>query len=193
MLQDGQAALAQRIARADLCRFLAACYYEPGREFVEEKLFDSLVAVAELVDAELADSARRLGETFQAETLENLLVDYTRLFLAAPQALAQPYESAWTGESSEWAQVLTLYREAGFDLDGGFRDRPDHIAVELELLYRLLHDDAAPELRIRLLRKHLARWATPFAQAVEAGARTAFYRQLGQLTRRVVAFESDRV
>jgi hypothetical protein len=26
-------------ARADLCRFLAACYYELGPEFAEEKLF----------------------------------------------------------------------------------------------------------------------------------------------------------
>ena len=33
-------------AREDLCRFLAACYYEPGPEFAEEKLFDSMLAAA---------------------------------------------------------------------------------------------------------------------------------------------------
>ena len=30
-------------AREILCRLLAACYYEPGPEFAEEKVFDSML------------------------------------------------------------------------------------------------------------------------------------------------------
>ena len=56
--------LGRGIARADLCRFLAACYYQPGPEFAEEKLFDSMAAVAARVHPDFAASARRLGEAF---------------------------------------------------------------------------------------------------------------------------------
>ena len=49
-------------ARADLCRLLAACFFEPGPEFAEEKLFDSLADAASRVDAALAAQARRLGD-----------------------------------------------------------------------------------------------------------------------------------
>lgn len=182
----------ERLARADLCRFLAACYYEPGPEFVEERLFDSLAAVAALLEPELEVEAVRLAEAFRAESLENLLVDYTRLFVGPPQALATPYESAWANGPDETARVAALYKDAGFQVDDAFRDLPDHIAVELELLYRLLYEDAPSGLRRRLLNKHLGRWTRPFAQAVVAGAQTAFYRQLGELTQRVVASEAGR-
>ena len=33
-------------ARADLCRLLAACYYQPGPEFAEERVFDSMRVAA---------------------------------------------------------------------------------------------------------------------------------------------------
>ena len=39
----------QATARADLCRFLCACYYEPAPEFAEENLFDSMLVAARRV------------------------------------------------------------------------------------------------------------------------------------------------
>ena len=68
-------------ARENLCRFLAACYYQPGPEFSEEKVFGSMLDAATRIHSDLAAHARRLGEEFSAEEPESLLVDYTRLFL----------------------------------------------------------------------------------------------------------------
>ena len=82
-------------AREDLCRYLAGCYYEPGPEFAEEGLFDSMLAAASRIDPGLAEHARRLGEAFAAQDLQTLLVDYTRLFLGPVQTLAKPYGSVW--------------------------------------------------------------------------------------------------
>lgn len=188
----------ERIARADLCRFVAACYYEPGREFAEERLFDSLLAAARRVDPELAQGAQRLGEAFRAETLGKLLVDYARLFLGPPQALAKPYGSVWLGGETALMRdstmaVLALYAQGGFRIDDEFRELPDHIAVELEFLYRLIYEDAPADLRRRLLAEHLGRWVCPFARAVEVEAETAFYRELATLTERVVALEARRL
>jgi TorA maturation chaperone TorD len=197
-------------ARADLCRFLAGCYYEPGPEFTEEKLFDSMLAAATRIDTDLAEHARRLGEAFTADDTQTLLVDYTRLFLGPVQPLAKPYGSVWlTGETTLMQEatmaVLELYRQGGFDIDEEFRELPDHIAVELEFLYLLLfkrnqarRNDVADDLAAltalqqRFLAQHLGAWIGPFAAAVQAGAETAFYRELGAFTERFVRNEETR-
>lgn len=193
----------QAAARADFCRFLAVCYYEPGPEFAEEKLFESMVAVGSRIDAEFTAGARRLGEAFGAVDPQELLIDYTRLFLGPVDAPAMPYGSVWLGTEKELMRestmaALALYEEGGFEIAEDFRELPDHVAVELEFLYVLLfresrgsaHEVAA--LKKRFLAEHLGRWAGPFTEAVKAGAQCAFYRELGELTNRFVAGEARR-
>jgi len=193
----------QAAARADFCRFLAACYYEPAPEFAQEKLFDSMAAAGELIGVEFASGARRLGMAFAAEGIEDLLVDYTRLFLGPVDARANPYGSVWLGPDGLAMQdstmaVVGLYEEGGFELSEDFRDLPDHVAAELEFLYLLLFREGragaegALALRTRLLEEHLGRWIGPFTDAVKAGAKCAFYRELGDLTNRFVAMEARR-
>jgi TorA maturation chaperone TorD len=202
--------LEQGAARQDLCRYLAACYYQPGPEFAEERVFDSMLAAATRIHADLAAHARRLGEEFAREGMENLLMDYTRLFLGPTHTLARPYGSVWLegenvvmGESTMAAQAL--YREGGFDIGTEFREPPDHIAAELEFLYLLIyreneaHRDGKPDaleakaaLRRRFLDEHLGRWVGPFTAAVKAGAQSNFYRQLAELTHRFVGMQAVR-
>lgn len=196
------------LAREDLCRFLAACYYQPGSEFAEEKLFDSMRDAALGIDADLAAAARRLGEAFAADGTENLLLDYTRLFLGPAEIIAKPYGSVWLepdkmlmGDST--MAVQALYREGGFEIDEGFRELPDHIAAELEFLYLLIFRENEARrsgdsealnrisgVRTRFLAQHLGRWVEPFACAVKAGAQSVFYRQLADLTERFVSMEA---
>jgi TorA maturation chaperone TorD len=194
-------------ARENLCRFLAACYYEPGPEFAEERLFDSMYATAALLDPAWAALATRLGAAFAATEPQALLVDYTRLFLGPINALARPYGSVWlTGEASLMQDssmaVLGIYREGGFDLSEDFRELPDHIAAELEFLYLLIHRENMAQresdldglavtlkLRGRFLAAHLDAWIEPFTTAMESSAQTDYYRTLADLTRRFVASE----
>ena len=195
----------QAAARADFCRFLAACYYEPDESFIEEGLFDSMAGVASHIDGALEGASVRLGGAIAADRLEDLLVDHTRLFLGPVDAPAKPYGCVWLGTGSTLMQdstmaVLALYEEAGFELSGDFRDLPDHIAAELEFLYLLLYrengdlpgGDEARRLKARFLGEHLGRWAGPFTEAVEAHAQTRFYRELAALTRRFLAAETGR-
>ncbi|MDO8768775.1 MAG: molecular chaperone TorD family protein [Burkholderiaceae bacterium] len=195
-------------ARADLCRFLSACYYEPAPEFAEENLFHSMLLAAASIHPDLADSARKLGEAFAAQDLQTLLVDYTRLFLGPMQALASPYGSSWLSapvqtEENPPLAVLDLYSAGGFEIDEEFRELPDHVAVELEFLYLLIFnknqasqagnmDDLTLTelLQRRFLGEHLGVWMGPFAAAVKAGADTAFYRELAALTERFVRMEA---
>ena len=140
--------LDQGLARENLCRFLAACYYQPGPEFAEENLFDSMLDAASRIHPDFAADARRLGEEFAAEEAESLLLDYTRLFLGPTQIIAQPYGSVWldaekTLMGSSTIAVQELYKEGGFEIDESFRELPDHIAAELEFLYLLIFRENA--------------------------------------------------
>jgi TorA maturation chaperone TorD len=195
-------------ARADLARLLAACYYEPGPEFAEEGVFDAMADAADRIDGDLADRARRLGAAFAARSLEDLLVDYTRLFIGPVSTLARPYGSVWLEADDALMQdstteVAGLYADGGFEMAEDFRDLPDHVAAELEFLYVLLFDEAqarsngdaaalsrTAELKARFLSRHLGAWVAPFTKAVSAGAEHAFYRELAELTNRFVAMES---
>jgi TorA maturation chaperone TorD len=100
--------------------------------------------------------------------------------------------------------VLELYEEGGFEMDESFRELPDHIAAELEFLYLLIFQEnqarrtGEPEalsatigLRRRFLDQHLGRWVGPFTAAVRAGADSAFYRELAELTDRFVKLEAS--
>jgi len=195
-------------AREDLCRYLAACYYQPGPEFAEEKVFDSMLDAATRIDPDLAAGARRLGEEFAAGEAQKLLLDYTRLFLGPTHIIAKPYGSVWLeGENTVMGEstiaVQELYREGGFDMDEEFHELPDHIAAELEFLYLLIyreneaHQQGKPEalktkiaLRNRFLDEHLGRWIGPFTSAVRDGAQSGFYRELAGVTERFVRMEA---
>ncbi len=200
----------QALARQELCRFLAGCYYEPGPEFAEEQLFESIVAAAQRIDPELAAHAQRLSDAFAADSLNDLLVDYTRLFLGAPQALAKPYASVWLSTEPELMQdsameLQKLYAQGGFEIDEGFRDLPDHVAVELEFLYLLSFqlnqaraaDDADALQALEVLRTaflvgHLGRWLGGFILAVHDHAQSDFYRELAEFTELFVRLEGQR-
>jgi TorA maturation chaperone TorD len=195
-------------ARAELARFIAACYYEPGPEFAEERLFDSMRAAAARVDPALEAITQRLGEAFAAAPLQELSVDHARLFLGPGPARARPYASVWlTGENrlmeAPALEVRELYAEAGFELDASFHELPDHVAAELEFFYLLIHrgnvaqysgDNLAQAevaaLRRRFVDEHLGRWLGPFLLAMHEGAETAFYEALAELTEAFVRIEA---
>ena len=195
-------------AREVLCRLLAACYYEPGSEFAEEKVFDSILGAARRIHPDLAAGAARLKEAFSAEALDALLLDYTRLFLGPTETVAQPYGSVWLSGEKTLMQdstmaVQELYREGGFEIDEDFRELPDHIAAELEFLYLLIYREnqaqqvgepdaltSAANMRMRFLNEHLGVWIGPFTAAVRAGAQSNFYRELAELTNRFVSMEA---
>lgn len=195
-------------ASEDLCRFLSACFYEPAPEFADEKLFDSILMAARRIDPHLADSARKLGLAFEAQDLETLLVDYTRLFLGPVDALAQPYGSSWLktpepGDEDPPPSVLQLYSDGGFDIDEEISELPDHVAIELEFLYLLTFNEnrsraageldnlaATEHLHRHFLNEHLGAWIGPFTDAMLAGAETAFYRELAEFTKHFVRMQA---
>ena len=151
--------------------------------------------------------AQQLAEAFRETEPDELLLDYTRLFLGPTNILAQPYGSVWLEEAKTLMgdttmAVVDLYRDGGFEIDEEFREVPDHIAVELEFLYLLVfrenearrlgdtgQQDAVAGLKRRFLQQHLGHWVRPFTAAMRDNAECPFYRNLAALTERVVGME----
>lgn len=199
------------IARENLSRLLAACYYEPDPEFAEEKVFISMFDAAMRVYPQLAPHATRLGADFAAEGQDALLLDYARLFLGPNHIIAKPYGSVWlegqnTVMGDSTMAVLKLYEEGDFDMREDFREVPDHVAVELEFLYLLIYREnearrsgdtealqSKAALRTRFLDQHLGRWIGPFTGAVISGAQSSYYRQLAELTAGFVKMEAGQI
>ncbi len=198
------------LAREDLCRLLAACYYEPEPAFAAEGLFDNLLAAARQTDTAFATHAQAMSKAFDATDAQDLLLDYTRLFLGPMDILARPYGSVWLDQEKTLMNdsslaVLELYKEADFEMDEEFHELPDHVAAELEFLYLLIFREnearhagdagrleQTRDLRRRFLEQHLGRWIRPFTAAMRSHAQTDYYRQLADLTEKFVASEADR-
>ena len=193
-------------ARENLCRLLAAAFYQPEATLAKEGLFTGLKDAAAGIDPGLADAACRMEAAFAKEGAESLLVEYTRLFLGPVEAVARPYGSVWLTKEKTLMQarsleVEALYHEGGFELAEDFRELPDHVAAEIEFLYQLLYrenrarrdDDAALggilALKRRFLAGHLGAWMPLFAGAIDRGTTSDYYRALAALARDFVARE----
>ncbi len=186
-------------ATADVYRLLSACFYQPEKMFLEEDLFGQLETALGLCAPQSKGVGTLLGTSFREDTLENLLLDYTRLFLGPYGILAKPYGSCYLegekvvmGDSTMNAKAC--YQQVGFEPAEDFLEMPDHVAVELEFLYLVSfrkaealatgNQKAASEfesVRRTFLQNHLGRWAVDFSSKVTEGATSNFYRELGEL------------
>ena len=186
-------------AIADVYRLLSACFYQPEEAFREENIFNQLADALGACAPQMQGKATLLGVGFREKTVEELLLDYSRLFLGPFEILAKPYGSVYLdgekvvmGDST--VNALACYQQGGFSPADDFKEMPDHIAIELEFLYLLCFREAQAlaennaaaaaknnAIRREFLQNHLGRWAAPFAGNIREGASSNFYRVLAEL------------
>ncbi len=183
--------------RSGLYGFLAEVFRaEPSpdllRKIQDERFAEMLAAAGAHLGAELA---RRPEETL----LEDLAVEYTRLFLG-PGRHVRPYAATYLdgagaslcGPTTVW--VRGFMERAGFALAPKHRDLPDHVSVELEFMARMAAreaeaveaGDAAAARQSRRIQSefltHLGRWLPRFCGHAAEHAELSFYRELARLT-----------
>ena len=135
--------------------------------------------------------------------LEQLAVVFDRAFFGMGPRTAQkafPYESVYTSEGGlmmqdAYAEVLHVYRGAGFAKNPGFKEPEDHLAVELAFMALLCGravealragDEAGAERQLRAQREflsdHLLNWIDRFTSDVRKAAEDGFYFDLATFT-----------
>jgi len=173
---------------------IAAVEKLPGGAELAAGLRGLECARAGVATLEALDDLRSLG----LELLGNLR---TRSF--------PPYETEYTRggdfrQNQDLADLMGFYQAFGVNLrqSEDSRERPDHIAVELEFLHFLCWKEAAARMEgdeehisvcldaeRKFLGDHLGRWAELFARGLEKTAPEGFYPALAGLLRAVVTQE----
>jgi len=134
-------------------------------------LLNQLGAVQEALDLE-----KSFAES--ADLLEDLQVEYTRLFInGVPHVAAPPYASVYLDKSLQGvhgSRTLAFYREKGCDMSED-ADLPDHIVHELEFLSHLAADNDQEGER-EFLQRFFLTWFPNFRDNVLKEANHPYYR-----------------
>ena len=183
-------------SRSEAYKLLSTCYYLPDMHTMQvvSDLERALGVVCPEAAGEIADIERETD-------LEALKVEHARLFVGPFQLLAPPYGSVYLEGKRQIMGDSTLdardrYAAAGLNVSQDLKEAPDHIAIELEFMHYLIFKgiealEASDPARARdylarqeqFLQDHLGAWAPLFAEAVEKGATSGFYRHLADATR----------
>lgn len=197
-------------ARSSAYRGIAECYYMPG--VGTHKTLAGLKRQFEILDSEASPQVALMVNEMIAEEseIDDLCVDYARLFVGPYALLAPPYGSVYLdGErqvmGNSTLDVRKRYGDAGLALSPHFKEPPDHIAAELEFMHFLVFNEIEAALqgdRDRstnyvdqqglFLYHHLAAWVPQFVHQVLKHAESGFYKNLAMATDLFIKDEYDR-
>jgi len=180
---------------------------EPTRELIEGMAKVDLPSDADdeishglkLMSESVRNNSRRLNEW-----VEELAVEYARLFVGPKNPPAIPYASFYLSEShslmsDETIDVRKKYLEAGMAVKELYSVPDDHIGIELEFLYDLTRrmielfekgqrEEASRlfERRSDFMRGHMALWVPIFAGKVMDSAQEDFFKGAASVLRGAV-------
>lgn len=185
---------------------------------VEEDVWNAMQQMkfpTEAPDTDLQEGYETIQEYLEqrananlTETLDELAVDYARIFLSAGVAqgkAAFPYESVYTSKKHLIMQdsrneVVSLYAKKGLTPSKeGYHVPEDHIGylfAYMAVLCAEAQEDTetatlAKQEQKEFLQNHLLNWVSAFTTDVEKYATTDFYRGIAKVTRGFLQLEQS--
>lgn len=185
-------------------------YNPPTLEWLQALSSEDIFADAPLGDAQpdvqaglalLQGWAQTGREGITTAALDDIRVDYTRLFTGPDRVLAPPWESVYFTEerlvfNTQTSQVRAWYLRFQLEVEKQFQEPDDHIGLELAFVAHLARlallaldqgnqasFDEIMTAQREFLSNHLLNWAADFCHLVSMEARTDFYRGIALLTR----------
>jgi len=196
--------------RAQCYRLLSWLFYPPrGDSIPQETLLEDLTRAMETVYPDAAGFCAGLAEHLSESSAEDLLVEYSRLFVGPFGLKAPPYGSIYLdGErrlmGDTTVEVRELYRQSGLVSNEEFRDLPDHITAELEFMYYLAFNElkaiqesdaikaaALIEKQSLFIGKYLGKWIFDFCERISRNTDDRFYQTLGGCLSSFIAHDMD--
>ncbi len=162
---------------------------ESWRTLLCEEVPDSLLKLKDALDKIDLNSEQEL---------EDLLWEFTRLFIGPYKLPCPPWESVYTSGrrlmmQEAYDEVQDFYQDVGLEIRNP-EINADHIGAELNflaVLYGKMNGD--PEKRLyymdiakRFLDEHLMSWIPQFTLDMEEAACFALYKVLAQVTREFI-------
>lgn len=147
----------------------------------------------------------QLAHGFWRPQQHRLQQEHDRLFAHRSQILCPIYEAEYDRnraltQGTTLADIAGFYRAFGLDI--ATRERPDHLALELEFMSVLTYKEALAlrsklteeaeicrDAQRKFLEAHLGRWVGIFAQTVLEQTQSGFYRELALQLREFITAE----
>lgn len=168
---------------ATLYRFCAHSMQYPGPQWFTKDYFDSLYLLLDTLHAHQEKEAIQSALAASADPLEDLQIEYTRLFInGVPHVIAPPYGSVYLDKSLQGLhteKTLQFYHSHGYTLKDD-ADLPDHLIHQLEFL-SLLADKQDSATETAFLETLFLPWFGVFHKRVKQESRHPFYSVLVQL------------
>lgn len=191
-------------ARASVFNIFTALLCQPEEDVIRNnEVFDTLRLALNNVNPECSEIVGRMQEAAKHSTAQELLIEYTRLFIGPFKSLVPPYSSLYFGSdtlmSDETVWVVDFYRRAGLKFDRETKEVPDHIAIETEFMYWLIHNeinalDAGDrdrsfslwENQREFFDKHYNKWVPEFCERVATKTNDEYFRILAECLKRFI-------
>ena len=198
--------------RSDIYGLLATIYgQEITSDLLQQIKTPQFLGALSVLEVEGIDGLMQKPE---AELLEDLAVEYTRLFLG-PGKHISPHESVHhQREDGQWGklwgastvEVKKFIEATGLSYTDDYKGMPDHISVVFEFMQQLIlaeeqawmDEDAGKAASCRKVEKkfieeHLIRWVPAFCEMVIQEAELPFYQAAAALTRSFIEFEMEEI
>lgn len=183
-------------ARAGIFNVFTALLCQPEEDLItSDEIFGALESAFNIVNPACSEISERMQKAVKKSTTQELLIEYTRLFVGPFKMLAPPYSSLYFGSetlmSDETVWVVDFYRKAGLKFDQETKEVPDHIAIETEFMYWLIHNEIKAldsgdrdrafslwENQQEFFAKHYRKWAQEFCTKVATETNSDYFRLL---------------
>lgn len=199
-------------ARSSIYSFLSLIY---STEVTENLL-------KQIKETDMLSTLSDMGASFEKdllkrpdkELIEDLAVEYTRLFLG-PANHISPHESIYHERGDgDWGQmwgadtvaVKKFIETTGLEYKTEYTGLPDHISVELEFMGEVIKREAEAwkdndregaayclKIQKQFIEKHLGAWVPAFCEKVVEHAELSFYREIAKLTGNFLKNESKEI
>ncbi len=199
-------------ARSSIYSFLSLIY----RTEVTENL------LKQIKETNMLSTLSDMGASFEKdflqrpdkELIEDLAVEYTRLFLGPGEHIS-PHESIYHERGDgDWGQlwgadtvaVKKFIEASGLKYKTEYTGLPDHVSVELDFMGEVIKREAEAwkdndregaayclKIQKKFIKKHLGAWVPVFCDKVVEHAELSFYRELAKFTGNFVKNESEEI
>lgn len=189
--------------RAQIYNFLAGAFLYPSENWLEDlTLVESILEEMDLL------KGWAFGRPLPVFDLPSLQAEHRRAFgltgsLSYETEFGLPHEFR---QSQELADIAGFYQAFGFKVGGQVRERPDHLAVELEFMFVLALKEAyasegglaeqaeiCRDAQAKFLNDHLGQWAGMLAESLAQSYREGPYLALARFAAAFVQADVQRL
>ena len=169
---------------------------KPSKEAIEN--WRALLAEDTTIFLQDLKNATDKIDTNSEKQLEDLLWEYTRLFIGPYRLPCPPWESVYTSPKKLMmqeaaAEVQNIYRATGLTINTS-DIMHDHIGAELNflsILFLRINTEVGGKndyikIAEKFLNEHLMKWVPQFTCNMEEAADSLFYKALARATRNVL-------